>query len=391
MRASALLFWGKVSLAFLLRSGKTTAFLSIMVISAVATLIFLSALTVGVHDAMLRNTVGLFSGHISGYDISDSVPEKDLRGEGTAAVLKRKFIPGLLQKDGALRPLTLCFLDTEKERAVTAFHKKIGRGRYPHMGSKEILLSKTIARDLHAEIGDSLKFGTTPGNDPVTFTVCGIYETSLNALDWKTAFAPLDQAPASSVTWTAAIFLDPGVLTRGALAALRNSRGEKIVFDSWETTMPDLRQLIDLEYVSMAIVIFLVFGVVAIGISCSFIIFIVRNIREYGIMKAMGVTNGELMLLIVIKVLLMNVAACLAGLILGSLCVGIVKSMGGIDISAFTSHNQYFSVSGVIVPRLTAFSLCTPPATALLFSLLASLWPAVLLARKKAAEILRSL
>jgi ABC-type lipoprotein release transport system permease subunit len=65
--------------------------------------------------------------------------------------------------------------------------------------------------------------------------------------------------------------------------------------------------------------------------------------------------------------------------------------MGGIDISAFTSHNQYFSVSGVIVPRLTAFSLCTPPATALLFSLLASLWPAVLLARKKAAEILRSL
>ena len=153
--------------------------------------------------------------------------------------------------------------------------------------------------------------------------------------------------------------------------------------------MPDLRQLIDLEAISMAIVILLVFGVVAIGIACSFVIFILRNMREYGILKAMGVGRGEMAGLIVAKVLLMNGIACSAGIGIGILAVLTVAGTGGIDISAFTSHNRYFAVSGIILPRLTAFSLWAPPATAMLFGLLAALWPAVMVARKKAADILR--
>jgi hypothetical protein len=38
---------------------------------------------------------------------------------------------------------------------------------------------------------------------------------------------------------------------------------------------------------------------------------------------------------------------------------------------------------------LTVFSLWTPPATSLLFSLTAAFWPAALVARQKAADILR--
>jgi ABC-type lipoprotein release transport system permease subunit len=162
-------------------------------------------------------------------------------------------------------------------------------------------------------------------------------------------------------------------------------------FASWETQMPDLRQLIDLEAISMAIVIFLVFGVVAIGIACSFVIFIIRNMREYGILRAMGVTTAEMSALILAKVTLMNLVACSAGLLIGMISVLVVAHAGGIDISAFTSHNRYFAVSGVITPRLTAFSLWAPPATSLLFSLLAAVWPAVMVARKKAADILRQI
>jgi ABC-type lipoprotein release transport system permease subunit len=153
--------------------------------------------------------------------------------------------------------------------------------------------------------------------------------------------------------------------------------------------MPDLKQLIDLEAISMAIVILLVFGVVAIGIACSFVIFIIRNMREYGILKSMGVTASEISVLIIVKVVLMNLFACVMGLLIGLLAVAAVSHMGGIDISAFTSHNRYFAVSGVILPRLTMFSLWTPPATSLLFSLIAAFWPAALVARQKAAEVLR--
>ena len=66
--------------------------------------------------------------------------------------------------------------------------------------------------------------------------------------------------------------------------------------------MPDLRQLIDLNYVSMSMVMVLVFGVVSLGIACAFVIFIMKHVREYGIMKAMGVTAGEMMRLIIMEI-----------------------------------------------------------------------------------------
>jgi ABC-type lipoprotein release transport system permease subunit len=139
----------------------------------------------------------------------------------------------------------------------------------------------------------------------------------------------------------------------------------------------------------MGIVIVLVFGVVSIGIACSFVIFIIKNIREYGIMKAMGVTTRELSALIVMKVALMNFFACGVGLLIGVVSVWGIAESGGIDITAFTSHNRYFTVSGIIYPRLTAFSLLAPPVTAFLFSLVAAIWPAMLVARRKTADIIR--
>jgi len=160
-------------------------------------------------------------------------------------------------------------------------------------------------------------------------------------------------------------------------------------FKSWEELMPDLRQLIDLEYLSMGVVTVLVFGVVSLGIACAFVIFILKNLREYGIMKAMGVTNREMTLLIFLEVVVMNLVASGIGIVAGVLAVIITNAAGGLDLTAFTSHNRYFAVSGVIFPRLTFFSLYSPPMVSFLFSLFAAIWPAVLIARKKAADILR--
>ena len=153
--------------------------------------------------------------------------------------------------------------------------------------------------------------------------------------------------------------------------------------------MPDLLQLIDLNYISMGVVTFLVFGVVSLGIACAFVIFILKNLREYGIMKAMGTTPQEIAYLIVIEVILMNLVASSLGVLIGVLLV-FIANHSGIDLTYFTSHNRYFVVSGVVFPRLTFFSLCLPPILALFFSLVSAIWPAAIVSRKKTADILRS-
>lgn len=106
-------------------------------------------------------------------------------------------------------------------------------------------------------------------------------------------------------------------------------------------------------------------------------------------MKAMGVTVAEISLLIAAKIVLINLIASLAGGVVGVGAV-LLFSTYGIDLSALTSHNQYFVVSGVIFPRLNSYSLILPPFLALCFGLLAAAWPVILVARKKAVDVLRS-
>jgi len=131
-------------------------------------------------------------------------------------------------------------------------------------------------------------------------------------------------------------------------------------------------------------------AIVAVGIACTFIVFIFKSIREYGIMKAMGVTSGETAFLIAAEVFLINLCAGFGGEVLGAGAV-LIFSNRGIDLSAFTSHNQYFVVSGMIFPRLTSYSLVLPPVIAIFFGLVAAVWPALVVARKKAVEVLKTI
>jgi len=69
MRLDIAIFWVRIAGLLLLRSRRTTIVLSLMVLLSVATLIFFSSLAVSIKDAMVRNSVSLYSGHVSGFGL----------------------------------------------------------------------------------------------------------------------------------------------------------------------------------------------------------------------------------------------------------------------------------------------------------------------------------
>jgi ABC-type lipoprotein release transport system permease subunit len=381
-------FWIKTAALFLVRSGRSTAALSLMVVAAVATLVFLSALAIGVNDAMIRNSVQLYSGHVSGFSLPSTLAQERLVVEGTSAVLKRVPLGGVLAGADTFQTVILLGVDPALERMHAAFWKKNLRGDFLTGSAPEIFISQSLASSLAVDVGDTVGFSVGDMQRFSFFTVCGLYATGIEQLDRGLAFCSLEYHPSPHEPWTAAVFLDAGIDPEAVISIYRETLPGNLSFASWSELMPDLRQLIDLNYFSMSLVMVLVFGVVSLGIACAFVIFIMRHLREYGILKAMGVTAGELTRLIVAEIMLMNLGASLAGMLIGAAAVWIV-GLSGIDLTAFTSHNRYFAVSGMIYPRLTVFSLISPPVLALVFSLGASLWPALLVRRKKAAEIFR--
>jgi len=388
MRPGATIFWLRIAGLFLLRSRRTTIVLSLMVMLSVATLIFLSSLAVGINDAMVRNSVSLYSGHVSGFGLSTDIEPASLERNGVAAVVKRVERQGLLQQDDRFERITLVTSKPAEELRSTALWRKIETGSHPRAGEAEIMISRYLAERLQVKPGDEVLFRQNLDSPTVILSVAGVYHTGIEKLDRSLVFCPRQIIPGAPVGWSAAIFLHDGVDPEDIVAHYRKLLGESANFKTWHELMPDLRQLIDLNYVSMSIVIFIVFGLVAVGVSSAFVIFILKNLREYGIVKAMGVTPLEISFLIATEVSMMNLAASCGGVVLGAAVTYLVSSTG-IDLTAFTSHNRYFAVSGIVIPRLTVYSLWAPPFIALCFGLAASIWPGVLVVRSKTADILR--
>ena len=381
-------FWLRVAVLFLVRSGRVTLVLALMIFSAVAALVFLSSLATGVNDAMIRNSVGLYTGHISGDNLPTAVTPETLQVDGVIRVLRRGAIPGMLSAGQRMVPVTLIAVAPEAEAALTGLPRKVIDGKYLTPASDQILLSAYLAEQLGVTTGSYLTFVDGRAQREYGFAVCGIYRTEVDRLDYGVAFVSDGVHEVFRDTWQAAIFLEAGVPPERVKAQLEKSVAGDAAFQSWLERMPDLRQLIELNHISMNLVTILVFSVVAIGVACAFVMFVLKNIREYGIMRSMGVTVGDVAWLIGGEILLLSLLASLVGVLAGAAMVALVARTG-IDLTALTSHNRYFTVSGMVYPRATGYALGIPPLVAVGFSLLASIWPIALIGRKKVADILR--
>ena len=377
----------RLAALILLRSWRATVVLSFMVITAVAALVFLSALAVGTNDAMIRNSTGLFSGHIAITKFKDTDVNR-LQVPGVAQVLLRRHQQVLLSSKDRFEPVILTGIEPEKEKTATAFWKKTVSGSYPQSGRPGIYMSQELAKRLDLKPGDMINLRTRPTFSLTRLPLTGIYKTGITHLDHGLAFCPATTLPPAPTELSAALVLQPDADT-AAVAAQLASRFPQAEVRSWMEFMPDLKQLIDLDYICMAIVIVLVFAIVSVGISCTFLIFTLKNLREHGIMKAMGFMPADTAWLLTAQIGMLTISAAIIGTLSGVLIVAIFSHIG-IDISAFTSHNQYFSVSGMLYPRLTPLALFAAPLTAIIFGLAAAIWPIITIIRTNPADILRS-
>ena len=181
-------FWLRVAVLFLVRSGRVTLVLALMIFTAVTALVFLSALATGVNDAMIRNSLGLYTGHISGENLPPALTPETLRVDGVIGVLRRCAMPGMLSAGRRLVPVTLVAVAPAAEAAMTGVPRKVIDGHYLAPASDQILLSAYLAEQLGVTTGSSLFFVDGRARREEGFTVCGIYRTEVDRLDYGVAF-----------------------------------------------------------------------------------------------------------------------------------------------------------------------------------------------------------
>jgi lipoprotein-releasing system permease protein len=141
----------------------------------------------------------------------------------------------------------------------------------------------------------------------------------------------------------------------------------------------------------MFYLLFFIMIVAAFGITSALITFVVQKTREIGMLKALGATGGQVMVLFLSQSVLVGVLGVIAGFGLGMLALAyrneflhFMNRLTGFELFPASIYN-FTELPALIVPRDIAI-IC---GGSLIICLLAGLLPAWNAGRLKPVEALR--
>jgi ABC-type lipoprotein release transport system permease subunit len=315
-----------------------------------------------------------------------------LTAMGITTFARRLKGTGLILAGPKSAAVILHGVDNAEESLVTVVHERIAAGAAP-AAPKEVMIGQGLARALGVTLTDPITIMTQDQfGAPATrrFTVCGIFHTGVVAFDQNHLFLTLPglQGLLDAEGLISEIAISVPMAGHGAVAErLQQSLGTGYQVEPWEAIAPDVTQLIALNDTTMLILIAIVFLIVGMGIVNTMTTIIFERFREFGTIAALGCTPAGIMGLVSAEALALGLAASLLGSVVGlALCLYLAHY--GIDLTAFTSSNQYFSNNHVLKAVLTWQNVATSNGFTLLSALIAGIYPAWSAARQDPAQAL---
>ncbi len=372
-------------------------------------LIVFEALKVGLHQEMIASTIGLDAAslqvHPRGHEIEPAlmkpVPRPGkvytaLRKAGAEDFSPRLKTSALLLAGKKSSAVLLSGVGPAEEPKVTFISKKVLRGSYL-TGDKRILIGEELARSLGVDVGGTV---TVTAQDrhgmPVTekFTVGGIYRTELASFDRIHVYLSLQTAQeflkAGEMVTEIAVRTKPDSEKELAARLRAGLPGEDYRVRTWEEIAPDVKQLIGLNDATMNLLILIVFAIIAMGIANTMTMVVYERFRELGILAAIGTTPAGILIMVVLESFFLGAIAALIGSVSAAgVCAYLARY--GIDLTQFTSANQYFANSHVLKAHLLAVDLVIANIVTVTTALVAGIYPAWKASRLKPVDAINHL
>ena len=260
----------------------------------------------------------------------------------------------------------------------------------PPERAPRVFIGVTVARILGVEVGDTIH-ATGQTQDALTeevfLEVAGIYRTGTAMFDRARIYFHIADLQRFIHLYDQvheiAIVASSPALADGLAAKLRKQLdGQPVLVRSWSEIRPDIKQMITMTDMSMAVMIFIIFFVATLGVVNTMLMAVFERTRELGMLKAIGMSGRRIVSLIIVETLLMVLVASLIGTLLG-FALDLYMVYNGVDLSAITGG---FSVGGVgINPvfhgAITVQGLVMPTLILSTTCFIASFYPALRAAR----------
>ena len=386
---------------------------TIIMISAIAVgcwaMIFMTALTRGMVDQMVRDGISALPGHVQAHhpDFLDDpsvmnrmqVDEQRLgaRLAGTAVLAwaGRVRVPAVVTSERESRGVTLLGIDPEAERSLSFVDYDAVEGRFLQgAGDDGIVIGAKLAERLETEVGKRVVvMSQDPDNEIADrgFRVVGLFHANMASFEENYVFTGRRTAQELlriGDATTEIVFLgDDYRHVEPVFTTVRDVLDDDLTVSRWfeiDTYLGSMLRVMDGFMLIWVIVIFLA---LSFGLVNTLVMAVFERVREIGLMLALGMKPAYILGQIVLESMMLLAV----GLLLGDLLAWatIVPLEGGIDISIVAEGMEMMGASSVLQPQLNVADVVMSNVVVLVLGFLASLSPAWRASRYEPVEAIR--
>jgi ABC-type lipoprotein release transport system permease subunit len=251
----------------------------------------------------------------------------------------RVGLSGMANSAYEARPVSLYGVDPQQEKALSEIDDAMVSGVYLEQESGDgVVIGDTLARRLEAGVGDRIVLTVTREKTgelvQELFTVQGVFHTGMNEIDRHFVIAPLSKVQFMSGSGSdvneIALKLDPSLSGEETSAFWSSFPQDEIEAAGWEELLPQMKTVMGMKGISMAIMSVVILGVVLFGIINVMFMSLFERLFEFGVLKALGTTRARIRRLIAMESLCLGGVAVILGSLLG-LSLLLLFSWTGID------------------------------------------------------------
>jgi ABC-type lipoprotein release transport system permease subunit len=391
LAALAILAWRN-----LWRNHRRTLIMLLAIAIGVWAMIFMAALMRGMTDEMVRNGLRTLPGevqiHHPDYRRDPSVVNSILPPTGALldalqqspviAWASRVRVPAVVASERESRGVTLLGIDPIAERALGSLPQDIVQGRFlEDVDDRGVVIGASLARRLETRLGKRVVLMSQDPDNNVAdrgVRVVGIYRARLAGTEDRFAYTGRTALQSmlgvgeavSEVAVTAGNYRGVSAWYPGIAAAA----GEGLEVLPWTELDTFLGTMLGVQDGFSLVFMVVIFLALSFGLVNTLVMAVFERVREIGLMQALGMRPG----LILVQILLESLYLLCLGLLLGNvLALVTIKPLeSGIDISSVAQGMEMMGMGTTLYPVLAIEDMGMSTAVVIILGLLASLAPA---------------
>ena len=224
----------------------------------------------------------------------------------------------LVLRGNVSRSVSLNGIEPEQYFRIVDLNDKMVRGS-ARLSGTDILVGIELASELGLDAGDKLRVSTVVGiSNPLT--VSGIFDLGNKAVNSRSVFMSLHTAQGLLGLPGGVTSLDVTVrdVYSAERVAQRISTATGVVADSWIRTGAQFFAAVSAQTTANRAIRFFVALSVAFGIASVLVVVVVQKSREIGILRAMGISQGQILRVFLLQGGLLALGGAAAGSLVGA-------------------------------------------------------------------------